>query len=470
MKPVMSPLVVLASGLFFASFVPISKGEPADKPNAIHSSRVSINVSCGSGCLWSYRTDSDPAEFRIAPPEFSIDGRRVVANGADFKNAGTLVKFANGVTQYAVESAIASDPSLHLRIDFQVNDETPVIRFRYTIESDHARHLIAADGANQFEYLKTSLANLPQVYEVILSNFADLTHSYTLDERRIDERYFKDSQALMGPIVAASDARRSVLLAYEHGSQAPDAFLRFQLRPDREVRLESVKGNYVSGQTLDPLHGFTTLWFESAAVEGDIDHLASVYRRFVLRSMTVNSTTRYPYVFYNTWNFQERNKWFNGQPYLASMNEERILQEIDAAHRMGIDVFVLDTGWYEKTGDWTVSTARFPDGLKAVKAKLDQYNMKLGLWVGPTLAAVSSRIVQQHPEWRMSWQGKIGEPREIWETEKSYDMCLVSGYADAFADELIRLAKEGGVRYFKWDAISQYGCDDPHHDHGSENN
>lgn len=47
---------------------------------------------------------------------------------------------------------------------------------------------------------------------------------------------------------------------------------------------------------------------------------------------------------------------------------------------------------------------------------------------------------------------------------------MVSGYADAFADELIRLAKEVGVRYFKWDGISQYGCDDPHHDHGSENN
>jgi alpha-galactosidase len=470
MKPAMSPGLVLASTFCFAFSAPLSQGQPADKPNAIQSSRVSINTSCGSGCLWSYRAESDPAGVQIAAPEFWIDGQRVVANGADFKSAGTPLRLANGVTQYAVESAIVSDPSLHLRIDFQVNDETSVIRFRYTIESDHLRHLMAADGVDQFEYLKTSLANLPQVHEVQLSNFADLTHSYTLDERTIDERHFQDSQAVMGPIVAASDGHRSVLLAYEHGSQAPDAFLRFQLRPDREVRLESVKGNYVSGQTLDPLHGFTTLWFESAAVAGDIDHLASVYRRFVLKSMAVNSTTRYPYVFYNTWNFQERNKWINGRPYLASMNEERILQEIDAAHRMGIDVFVLDTGWYEKTGDWTVSRARFPDGLKAVKSKLDQYNMKLGLWFGPTSAAMSSRVMQQHPEWRMSRHGKIGEPHEIWETEKSNDMCMVSGYADAFADELIRLAKEVGVSYFKWDAISQYGCDDPHHDHGSESN
>ena len=49
-------------------------------------------------------------------------------------------------------------------------------------------------------------------------------------------------------------------------------------------------------------------------------------------------------------------------------------------------------------------------------------------------------------------------------------MCMVSGYADAFADELIRLAKEIGVTYFKWDAIAQYGCNDPHHNHGDESN
>jgi len=452
------------------SAVQVSTAQAIDKLGEIHSSRVSIRTLCGKDCLWSYREGNDATEFRIAPPVFFIEGQRVVANGSDFKSAGAPVKLANGVTQYGVESAVASDPSLHLRIDFQVNDETPVVRFRYTLGSDRARSLMNANGANQVEYLKTSFANLPQVHEVRLSNFADLTHSYMLDEQTIDERYFKDSQTLMGPIVAASDSRRSFLLAYEHGSQVPDAFLRFQLGPDRGVRLEAVKGNYVAGQALDPQHGFTTLWFESAAVEGDIDDLASVYRRFVLRSMAVNATTRYPYIFYNTWNFQERNKWFNGRPYLDSMNEQRILSEVDVAHRMGIDVFVLDTGWYEKTGDWTVSSARFPDGLKAVKAKLDQYNMKLGLWFGPTSAAVLSRVVQQHPEWRISWHGKIGEPHEIWETEKSYDMCVVSGYADAFADELIRLAKEVGVRYFKWDAISQYGCDDPHHDHGSDKN
>jgi len=39
-----------------------------------------------------------------------------------------------------------------------------------------------------------------------------------------------------------------------------------------------------------------------------------------------------------------------------------ILAEIEVAHRMGVEVFVIDTGWCEKTGDWAASTSRFPRG------------------------------------------------------------------------------------------------------------
>jgi len=92
--------------------------------------------------------------------------------------------------------------------------------------------------------------------------------------------------------------------------------------------------------------------------------------------------------------------------------------------------------------------------------------MKLGLWFDPLAAAVSSRMAQDHLDCVQSSGGRRSEPRPVWETEASYRMCLVSRYADAFADELIRLVREVGVTYFKWDAIHQYGCDDPNHSHG----
>ena len=146
------------------------------------------------------------------------------------------------------------------------------------------------------------------------------------------------------------------------------------------------------------------------------------------------------------------------------------MAEIEAAHEMGIDVFVIDTGWYEKTGDWVPNRARFADGLKSVKAKLDSYGMKLGLWIGPPQAAVTSKALAENPSCKMTWNGNTGDPFPVWLTEESYNMCLVSDYWEALADTLIGLSKELGVSYFKWDAVGQYGCNDPRHCHGTEEN
>ena len=144
-----------------------------------------------------------------------------------------------------------------------------------------------------------------------------------------------------------------------------------------------------------------------------------------------------------------------------------MLAEIEVAHKLGVEVFVLDTGWYEATGDWRVSKERFPNGLGPLRTRLDEYGMKLGLWFGPTTAALSSNLYKSNERNRRSRHGKLAPTRRIWETEESAEFCLVSSYADEFAQELIRCAREFGVRYFKWDAVDQYGCDDSHHDHGN---
>jgi alpha-galactosidase len=136
---------------------------------------------------------------------------------------------------------------------------------------------------------------------------------------------------------------------------------------------------------------------------------------------------------------------------------------------MGIETFVLDTGWYEKTGDWAVSRARFPGGLAPLKERLDAHGMKLGLWFNPNAAAVSSRVGGENRAYRMSWKGE-SKSWPVWETEESYPMCLVSPWGEAFLKELVRLHRETGVTYYKWDAVGQYGCDASGHGHGTAAN
>jgi alpha-galactosidase len=426
-----------------------------------------ISVQERGETLWTLHLRGSNNTHQFNPPLFEIDGQSHIATPIGLRELPAR-QISHGTTERRFSGGVTGDPGASLELIFRVADNDPVVRFCYRLQFSQPRALTRTGQTDRLEYLRTSFASLPRVTEVRLSEFNEVTHSYTPSERNVPESSFADRLRLMGPILLGEDTKGStLLLTYEHGSTTPDAFLQFQLDPSRQVSLQAVKGNYAPGQKIEE---YQTVWMDAAITTGGIDAAAKAFRTHLLRWTTPQGESRRPYIFYNTWNFQERNKWWNGRPYLASMSTERMLAEIDAAHRMGIEVFVMDTGWYEKTGDWQVSRQRFPEGLKPIRERLDQYGMKLGLWFNPTAAAVSSRMYQEHKSAVRSWKGQLGKPSPIWETEESYPMCLVSNYANAFADELIRVAREYGVRYFKWDAIGQYGCDSPEHDHGTAAN
>lgn len=409
----------------------------------------------------------------IAPPVFEIDGVAVpgiVAGG--LATGGEPRTVFPGVTEHRLTGPLAARPEVTLELVVRTAQASPVVRFRYELRAPASPRLTkprSPTGRREdcMDYLGLQLPAAARVKEVRFSEFRESVHAFCLDERDLDQRHFDNRLAVMGPMLVAGDpGGHAMLVAYEHGSQVPDAFLQFHLDPDRRIRLAAARGNYPHGR---PVDGFQTIWFEFASVDGDEDDLAAAYRQFVLHHLCPHVESRRPYIFYNTWNHQERTRHWRGGAYLDPMHQDRILAEIDVAHRMGIEVFVLDTGWYEKTGDWRVNRRRFPDGLKAVKSRLDGYGMKLGLWFDHA-AGITSTMLARHRDCVISQGGHENEPRPVWETEPAHRMCLVSRYGDALADEWIRLAREVGVRYFKWDAIGQYGCDAARHGHGAKEN
>ncbi|MCL2660450.1 MAG: alpha-galactosidase [Acidobacteriaceae bacterium] len=439
-----------------------------DKKTVLQNKQVWVRLACAPGCLWEYGSRKGGPAYKFSPPAIEVDGRFLTAMVESPFKSQSSTKLANGATEYVFESRFVEERNLTLTLRMQLNDELPLIRFRYEIKSEQPMCLGGSTAGNRLNYLSVSLQHLAEVQEIQLSNFSGMVHSNMLTERSLSAGDFQEKSAVMGPILAASDGRHSFVLAYEHGSQAPDAFLHYELSPDREVRLAAVKGNYCSGDPVSASHPYRTLWLETGAVEGGMDQLASSFRTFVLKYMAATNASREPLIFYNTWNFQERNQRWNGKSAEESMNEGRMLKEIDVAHKLGVDVFVIDAGWYEKTGDWQPDPARFPNGLKPIGDQLKANGMRWGLWFCPRFAASSSRVAQEHPEWRMSWNGAAIPAIEGFGADKKTDiMCPVSGYAEAFADELIRVAQETGATYFKWDMTDQYGCNSPDHHHGS---
>lgn len=424
-----------------------------------------MTILPGGAALWRLTSAEGQAGLSFTPPVLELDGQAVTLKPLVMAKASEHT-LGNGFTETHFTGAVAGQAGLELDLIVQHRADHPVVRFCYRVRSLQPRSLTRSAGRDAIEYLGFSLQGYPACREVRLSEFDESIHSFRPVESDVANRHFENNISILGPLLAGEGEGGACLVAYEHGAQAPDAFLRFELTADRSVALRAVKGNCDHGQPLSPKHPFETIWFMAAVAPGNIDKLAGAFRTFMLQGQTNNLASRRPYIFYNTWCYQERNKWWNDQKFLTSMNQDRMRAEIEVAGRMGIDVFVLDTGWYSKTGDWEVNRVNFPDGLELVQAELNRRNMKLGLWLGPTLAAVSSRILKQHPGCRMTAAGKFLGPLEVWETEESYCMCLVSPYWEAFADEMIRLNKEFGVTYFKWDAVGQYGCDNPNHWHG----
>lgn len=410
-----------------------------------------LDYNCGGSCRL------------IKGPVFEVEREEVTPDFSSFALVSEE-KLTDTITQYRFDGVYTARPELTLSLILRVANGSPVVKFKYILRGNGTSRLTKSKG-ERLDYCSVQMHSNEILTEVRFSEFNEMSHSFCLNEVPVRESAFAQSMDLMGPLVAGTDGNESFLLAYEHGSQYPDAFLHFSLSPEKGICLRAAKGNYLSGTSLTG-EGFETIWFDFGAVSGRIDELAAAFREFQLKYSALNAESRKPYIFYNTWNFQERNMWWNRKAYLADMNEDRMMQEIDAAHEMGIEVFVIDTGWYEKTGDWSVNPNRFSDGMKRLKTRLDTYGMKLGLWIGPTQAAVTSLAHSLYPECKVSWNGKNNAPYPVWETEDSYDMCLVSPYWEHLADTLISLAKNLGVTYFKWDAIWQNGCNSPDHDHG----
>ena len=418
-----------------------------------------FSLQASADCAFIYQTAGH--RFEVGFPCFEVEGKLTEPTGA-FALIGEKT-LNEDIRELTFECGCKNGLSLGLVM--RVCGQTPIIRFKYVLSSAMETAMTKTEGADRLKYLDVQMKDGAKLTEVRFSEYNYLFHSYVLKELKA----FDGSDSVMGPILVQESEGVSMLSAYEHGAQYPDKFVDFY-KKGRTIKVRAVKGNYYSGQKIGPGRTYETIWLQCGAVSGGIDELAKAYRTFQLCYCSLNRESRKPYIFYNTWAYQERNKFYNGREYLTSICCERVNEEIEIAHKMGVDVFVIDTGWYQKTGDWEVNLKKFPDQLKKIKAKLENYGMKLGLWFNPSAAAKTSKMYLENQGNVAGKRGETDRAFEVWETEESYPMCLVSDYWLDYAKRLSFLADELGVSYFKWDAVGMYGCNRGGHLHGGEEN
>lgn len=89
----------------------------------------------------------------------------------------------------------------------------------------------------------------------------------------------------------------------------------------------------------------------------------------------------------------------NWEATYFDFNEEKILQIAQAAARIGIELFVLDDGWFGRRdddhsslGDWYVNTRKLPGGLRGLAEKIGALGLQFGLWLEPEMISPDSDL------------------------------------------------------------------------------
>ena len=96
----------------------------------------------------------------------------------------------------------------------------------------------------------------------------------------------------------------------------------------------------------------------------------------------------------------------NWEAMMFNFNRQKILALADKAKALGVEMLVLDDGWFgarnnDKAGlgDWIVNTKKLPGGLKSLSNAINRRGMKFGLWFEPECVNPDSDLYRAHPDW-----------------------------------------------------------------------
>ncbi len=133
---------------------------------------------------------------------------------------------------------------------------------------------------------------------------------------------------------------------------------------------------------------------------------------------------------------------------------DRLMQIGDSCADLGIELMVIDDGWFGKRdndrcslGDWFVNEKKLPGGIKRISDHLASRGVKLGIWFEPEMISPDSELYAKHPDWCLHY---VNRPR----SEGRYQLILDltrQDVCDYIYDSVAKILREGGIDYVKWD-------------------
>ena len=144
----------------------------------------------------------------------------------------------------------------------------------------------------------------------------------------------------------------------------------------------------------------------------------------------------------------------NWEATYFDFTEDTLRPIVDEAQQLGIEMFVLDDGWFgcrdddtTSLGDWFVDKKKFPNGLSHFAEYVHSKGLQFGLWVEPEMISVDSELYRNHPDYRLEVPNRsplLGRQQFVLDLGRKE-------VRQAVIEQLESLLDQGFIDYIKWD-------------------
>ena len=144
----------------------------------------------------------------------------------------------------------------------------------------------------------------------------------------------------------------------------------------------------------------------------------------------------------------------NWEATFMDFNEAKLMKIVDQADKLGIEMFVLDDGWFghrdddkSSLGDWFVDQKKFSNGISGFADRVHDKGMKFGLWFEPEMISIDSKLYEKHPDWMIATPGRQGTP-----ARNQYVLDITrQEVVDYLFEHMSAIIKQTKLDYIKWD-------------------
>ena len=162
-----------------------------------------------------------------------------------------------------------------------------------------------------------------------------------------------------------------------------------------------------------------------------------------------------------------RSKWLhkkrpilinNWEATYFNFNTEKLLSIAREASRLGIEMLVMDDGWFgarcddnRALGDWFVNEEKLPGGLSYLVEEVNKLGLKFGIWMEPEMISPDSDLFRAHPDWAIQIPGRNpGLCRNQLVLDITRDEVF-----DYVWDRIEAILSSANIEYLKWDMNRQ---------------